>query len=119
MIYAIAVEGLPYIKFGKAKNPKTRLKELQIGSPHRLRLVAAVDWHDSNEFLIHMAFKNSRYRSEWFIVDDNVAGLLNIMMCPNAHDEQLRFGVAMEYISEKITLEDRMYFLSNYGISPD
>ena len=66
MIYAIqAGEGGP-VKFGVAKNPSSRLRELQTGNPLKLRLVAEVDILVSCERQIHHWLREERLQGEWF-----------------------------------------------------
>ncbi len=66
MIYAIqAGEGGP-IKFGVAANPNNRLRELQTGNPHKLKLLTAVELAEDKEELIHYHLRNDRLSGEWF-----------------------------------------------------
>jgi hypothetical protein len=66
MIYAIqAGDGGP-IKFGVAKNPHARLRELQTGNPSELKLLVAVDLANESEYLIHDHLKDHRLKGEWF-----------------------------------------------------
>ena len=98
MIYAMAIEGLHYIKFGKAKNPLARGRVLQTGCPGKLRVIAAVPWDDSDEGKIHTALAKSKLHGEWFYGDERTVSLVQIMMCPNSCDEERRYKVAMEYL---------------------
>lgn len=66
MIYAIQCgEGGP-IKFGVAKNPAERLRELQTGCPERLRLLVSVNIQHRCERIIHGWLREERVRGEWF-----------------------------------------------------
>lgn len=63
----------PY-KIGKADNPQTRLKELQIGNPVELRLVASIYFQTENraravERQLHRMYSRARIRGEWFRQD--------------------------------------------------
>lgn len=102
MIYAIRACGANRVKFGKAKSPAKRIKELSTGSPYHLCLMAAVDWEDEIERLIHAAFKKQRVNGEWFEVDDHVKSFVSTMMCPNADDAE-KFGACMQILVEMLT----------------
>ena len=101
MIYVIEAIGLGIVKFGHAKNPEKRLSVLKTGSPVPLKLLAKVNWHDSNEFLIHRFLSASRVNGEWFKATSEVVDLVQIMMCQNA-TEQRRFEVAMEMLASRV-----------------
>lgn len=66
MIYAIQCGDSGPIKFGVAKNPEQRLRELQTGCPERLRLLVAVNLQDWCERTIHRWLRDERIRGEWF-----------------------------------------------------
>lgn len=66
MIYAIRCSGSGHIKFGKAKNPKRRLDDLQIGNPSELHLIAYGEWPDTEEARIHAFLERDWVRGEWF-----------------------------------------------------
>jgi hypothetical protein len=83
MIYAISVkqpEDVRFIKFGKARNPRSRLKELQTGNPLKLQIYAEADWPDEYEGLLHRRFAKKRVSGEWFTVDDEVNDFMNLMV---------------------------------------
>ena len=66
MIYAIrAGQGGP-VKFGIARNPKSRMSELQTGNHEKLVLSACVDIPDSCEKQIHHWLRQERLHGEWF-----------------------------------------------------
>jgi hypothetical protein len=55
------------VKIGVAKRPITRLKTLQTGNPHRLRLLLVVPGSEKLESLLHHRFAANRVAdSEWF-----------------------------------------------------
>lgn len=64
MIYAISCRGA--LKFGVARNPKARLKELQTGNPNELKLEVALSLTDDKEKQIHRWLKSECIRGEWF-----------------------------------------------------
>jgi len=75
MIYAIRAGEA--IKFGVAKNPAQRLKELQTGCPHKLELVAVMDLPHENERLMHEYLSEHRLVGEWFAPGDKVSEVLS------------------------------------------
>lgn len=87
MIYAIEAVGLDRVKFGRAKNPASRIRELSTGSPVPLRLVAAVGWHDEKERFIHAAFAEFRLAGEWFSMTGRVSELVRTMMSRDMSEE--------------------------------
>ena len=72
MIYAIRAGDEGPIKIGRARKPKTRLRELQVGSALPLRIVAESDWHDENESILHDCLRDSSLRGEWFEPTESV-----------------------------------------------
>lgn len=67
MIYAIEAIGTGFIKFGRAKSVSKRLRELEVGSPFELGIVAAANWPDGAETAIHRYLAKNLERGEWFI----------------------------------------------------
>jgi hypothetical protein len=51
-VYAIAIEGTPLVKIGRAQNIERRLRELQAAAPHRL-IVHAVRLEDEPGRAVH------------------------------------------------------------------
>jgi hypothetical protein len=66
-IYAIHGGGLT--KFGWAKNPDARLKDLQRGSPVTLSIVARREGSCRQEFALHRRLAEHRVHGEWFAVN--------------------------------------------------
>lgn len=58
-------------KVGRSSNPDRRLKDLQVGSPYKLKLILVVEDMGWRERQIHMALKGYRsqgqMKGEWFI----------------------------------------------------
>jgi hypothetical protein len=67
-IYFIEADGLGRVKIGSAKDPAKRLKELQTGSPARLRILATIQTDDPRrlEHRLHKTFMDARILGEWF-----------------------------------------------------
>ena len=70
-IYAIEARGTPFLKIGVARNPYSRLKDLQTGSPNKLALLYAIETDEKQAFqvetLIHSLpeAQNARGEGEW------------------------------------------------------
>jgi len=54
------------IKIGFAKNARRRLKDLQIGSPVKLKLLGFVSGTIFGEFMLHRRLSEHRRHGEWF-----------------------------------------------------
>lgn len=54
------------IKIGKANDAASRMRELQVGSPARLRLLATVPGGHAMETRLHRRFSRLRVSGEWF-----------------------------------------------------
>lgn len=66
MIYAIQAKGTKFVKFGVAKNVGKRLMAHQVSCPHELVILAAADWPNWAEALIHNRLRLQCVRGEWF-----------------------------------------------------
>jgi hypothetical protein len=60
------------LKIGRSKNPKARIKTLQIATSHNLRLLFAIKGKGEIEKNAHEIFKNLRITSEWFTYDNSI-----------------------------------------------
>lgn len=69
-LYLIA--GLGKIKIGRSANPVRRLRDMQVGSPSKLRLVAVFANRGACEPLLHYRFKRYLAHGEWY----NIRGYL-------------------------------------------
>lgn len=57
------------IKIGRSKHPKKRLRQLQTGSPHKLRILLVIEHNGHREKILHQRLKHHRIRygrGEWF-----------------------------------------------------
>lgn len=67
MIYFIEAVGANRVKIGFTEGePEARLKALQTGCPHPLRLLVAFPGAQSVEKQLHEQFANLRTQGEWF-----------------------------------------------------
>lgn len=64
-IYFVQMETGP-IKIGRAKNPHTRLTQLQVGSPYKLNLLFFFPGGAKSENATHTILSNERIRGEWY-----------------------------------------------------
>jgi hypothetical protein len=76
MIYAIQCGDDGPVKFGLAKNPASRLAELQTGNPAPLKLLVAVQLRDDCERTIHRWLREERVRGEWFTLGPKTTSVL-------------------------------------------
>ena len=67
-LYIIQMANTGEIKVGRSKDVHKRLKQLQTGSPHRLRLILHAPGQGKREAVIHrmMRERRTRYDGEWF-----------------------------------------------------
>lgn len=66
MVYFIQAECGGSIKIGLAKDPATRLNQIQRYSPLRLRIIALMDGDRSAELALHRRFLECWSHGEWF-----------------------------------------------------
>lgn len=77
MIYFIEATGAGLLKIGFTdRDPEQRLKELQTGCPHALRLLATQPGNQEIERAWHQEYGHLRTTGEWFRIDDRLRGLL-------------------------------------------
>lgn len=67
-LYVIQMAVTGDIKVGRSKNPKARLKQLQTGCPHPLKIILHIPDKGHKESEIHrrMRYRSTRTQSEWF-----------------------------------------------------
>lgn len=85
-LYVIQMAVTGDIKVGRSKHVEKRLKELQTGSPHKLKLILHLPGEGWREKSLHqrMKRKSLRHNGEWFQVSalaelpDEIYGLLDL-----------------------------------------
>ncbi len=113
MIYAIQAEGTEYVKFGitNGESVKTRLCILQVGCPHKLVLLAAAPWFDSDEERIHHYLREHHIRGEWFTLCDKARLVIKTMqedmresfIAPfMAKSKHKRLGAVLDYSMQTV-----------------
>lgn len=67
-VYIISLKDTSLYKIGVSRQPTSRLKHLQLSSPHTLEIVFAKQSHSPYlvEFCIHEMFKANQKTREWF-----------------------------------------------------
>lgn len=68
------------VKIGKARNPNTRLKDIQTSSPYELRIEGVIQCENMHglEAEIHTAFEHRLVRGEWYcLTTDEVMEILS------------------------------------------
>jgi hypothetical protein len=70
-LYFIQSAKTGMIKIGRSKNPEKRLKQLQTGSPNKLKLIASFKEEGWRESELHEHLREWKVRSngEWFTYD--------------------------------------------------
>jgi hypothetical protein len=67
MIYMIEAVGTPFVKIGYTREDvESRLKSLETGSPHDLRVVWTFQGNRDDEAWLHRALGSVHERREWF-----------------------------------------------------
>jgi hypothetical protein len=75
-VYFIQAEDGGLIKIGWALNPAKRLRDLQIGSPVKLKILATVEGRRADEAWLHRVFHDSRRHGEWFETSDDLEKIM-------------------------------------------
>ena len=65
-LYFIQSSKTGEIKIGRSKHPQRRLKNLQTGNPHTLRIIASLEGLGWREKELHEELKRWRKSGEWF-----------------------------------------------------
>lgn len=95
-IYAIEAVGLDLVKIGRANDVKSRMRELQVGAPVELRLLASRVAIWSDEGALHRRFEKSWRRGEWFSLNEIRDDLLDYFFIAHRVDEET-FRVMCEF----------------------
>lgn len=75
--YVILCQRTRLLKIGKSENPSTRLKQLQIGSPGRLKIVLDID--GDFEAAMHHHFRRFNAGGEWFYPRGHIWQCINYL----------------------------------------
>jgi len=73
-LYFIGSENL--VKIGSSVNPQNRIKELEIGNPQKMYLIAAFANMGNIESEMHKKFDHLRVRGEWFRYTDEIHAII-------------------------------------------
>jgi Meiotically up-regulated gene 113 len=68
VIYFIQAGRYGPVKIGISKNPRKRLRALQVPNPKPLTLLGVMEGDSDTEKEVHREFRNSRIRGEWFSI---------------------------------------------------
>ena len=85
-VYIIRQGDTRLFKIGVSNNPMRRLKNLQTGNPHPLKMMFSVACHGLSayeaEALIHRHLSKERVKGEWFDIqsDDRVVSIAQCML---------------------------------------
>jgi hypothetical protein len=70
MLYFFITEDNRYLKVGYSKNPQSRLRKLQTGSPLLLRILKVIPGSLELEAFFHRLLSPNRVHGEWFTLDE-------------------------------------------------
>jgi len=86
-LYFIQSANTGMIKIGRSKNPEKRLKQLQTGSPNKLKLIAVFEDMGDEEYGLHQRLREYKVRSngEWFRYEC-------VGSIPSFYYEKIRWG---------------------------
>jgi hypothetical protein len=77
VVYFIEAIGVDLLKIGHTdRDVETRLRELQTGNPHTLRIAAMMQGDTATERSLHEQYKHLRVNGEWFKVDAELRVLI-------------------------------------------
>lgn len=79
-VYFILASGAGKIKIGRTFDPEWRLKELQIGSPIPLVLMAEAKGSAKVESFLHSYFDEYRENGEWFRAHESILDVAEIAL---------------------------------------
>lgn len=68
-LYFIQTSNMGMIKIGRSIDPLKRLKQLQTGNPHILKLIHVFYNQGDKENYLHFHLKEFRLKGEWFKYD--------------------------------------------------
>ena len=85
------------IKIGKANDVKSRIRDLQVGNPNELELLATIKCHDEStafkiESQLHSSYPHLYLRGEWFKYEDSLRNFIS---------EQFKNNSKGEFVSKK------------------
>jgi hypothetical protein len=81
-VYLIENKYSKKVKIGFSVNPASRLKALQTGSSHPLRLVNVFPGTMQDERALHRKFSHLHYSNEWFHASDAIYRQFNASKIP-------------------------------------
>lgn len=72
MVYFIRAGESDAVKIGCALSAEARLEQLQLGNPHKLKIIRTIPGGRKIEAAAHKHFAAHRVRSEWFTFNDGM-----------------------------------------------
>jgi hypothetical protein len=76
------------IKIGRARDPRQRVRDLQIGSPVPLDLVCTIEGDERLESAFHKVFADDRLHGEWFAPSVGLEALIENLIAPDPTDPE-------------------------------
>ncbi len=89
-LYFIQMTEAPYhFKIGRAKDPEKRLKQLQTGSPVKLKIVHVFKGLGNKEKMLHEELRRWRLEGEWFASNRYSVGAIPDKLYEQINPEEL------------------------------
>ena len=114
-VYAIHAVGTESVKIGTANRPESRLRELQVGCPHELRIIATAQGGMPFERILHKFLRKARVRGEWYsMTHPSTESILDYMRQGKGYSEWLLSGMKQRRLWWQLKdLNDILYSLEN------
>jgi hypothetical protein len=107
-VYIIGAQTGP-VKIGMAGAPSLRLRDLQVGYPFELELLAELAGGEQEEAAIHELFREQRLRGEWFKRSKRLRHFIDMVNC----------GVGLSFIFARLDPSEKTRAGEMYRKSQD
>ncbi|WP_175992631.1 GIY-YIG nuclease family protein [Burkholderia vietnamiensis] len=94
-VYYVVDTERDVVKIGISRNPWARIKDLQVGSASKFKLLATLKTDERSEKAIHKFFQATRLEGEWF----RRCNALNSLIQKTISNEISSFECSVEYLS--------------------
>lgn len=98
-IYFIHAKGTRLVKIGYAADPWRRLNKIQCDTPRTVKMLAVEPGGREREDELHVQFKASRHRGEWFLLTDDLKEYIaQLPPMPSAQEAPINIGTHADLI---------------------
>jgi hypothetical protein len=105
MIYFIENTETKHIKIGFSTDVRRRLIDLQISSPHELKILTICEGDDKLEKELHKRFGEHHFRGEWFLPNKELKEYIKSFP-EYRHSKKELFGLRKLRSEKKISMEE-------------